>query len=251
MTGISTEIMKPDLRIFPNSEELSRAAAEAFVLFANNTITKHDRFAVALAGGNTPQAIYQLLATEYREQIPWPKVHLFWGDERYVPMNDPNSNYRMVREALLDHISITAKNVHRMPTEFIQPDEAARRYEQTLRDFFGNSSPRFDLIMLGLGKDAHCASLFPGSSVLQERERFVAVAESPQPPKARLTLTFPVINQAAKVYFFVVGEDKAPALQSTLAGPLDLQKFPAQAVQPAGGQVIWWVDEKAASLLKR
>ncbi len=242
--------MKPDLRIFPNSEELNRAAAKAFALLANNAITKHGRFAVALAGGNTPRAIYQLLATDYHEQIPWRQVHLFWGDERYVPMNDPNSNYRMVREALLDHIAIAAENVHRLPTESIQPDEAARRYEQTLRDFFGASSPRFDLIMLGLGKDAHCASLFSGSPALQERERLVVVAEAPQTPKTRLTLTFSVINQAANIYFFVFGEDKAPALQATLEGPRDLQKFPAQAVQPLSGQVVWWVDEKAARLLK-
>jgi 6-phosphogluconolactonase len=243
--------MKPDLCILPNSEELSRAAAEAFTLLANNTITKQGRFAVALAGGNTPRAIYQFLATEYREQIPWSKVHLFWGDERYVPMNDPNSNYRMVRESLLDHIAFAAENVHRMPTELIQTDEAARRYEQVLRDFFSASSPRFDLIMLGLGKDAHCASLFPGSPALQERKRLVVVAEGPQPPKTRLTLTFPVINQAANIYFFVSGEDKAPALQAALEGPRDLQKFPAQAVQPANGQVIWWVDKKAAAQLKK
>ncbi len=242
--------MTRDLRIFINSIELNRAAAEAFAQLANKAVAEKGRFAVVLAGGNTPRAIYQLLATEYREQIPWPKVHLFWGDERYVPRNDPNSNYRMVREALLDHISIDVENVHRMPTELIQPDEAARRYEQTLRDFFGASSLRFDLIMLGLGKDAHCASLFPGSSALQERERLVMVAEAPQPPKTRLTLTFPVINHAANIYFFVSGEDKAPALQSTLQGPCDPQKFPAQAVQPVYGEVIWWVDEKAASLLQ-
>jgi len=245
------ELTKPNLRIFPEATILNRAAAEAFVQLANKLITEKGRFAVALAGGNTPRAIYHLLATDYREHISWPQVHLFWGDERYVPMNDPNSNYRMVLESLLEHISITAENVHLMPTEFIQPDEAAQRYEQVLRDFFGASLPRFDLMMLGLGKDAHCASLFPASPALQERERLVVVAEGPQPPKTRLTLTFPAINHAAHIYFFVAGEDKAPALQATLEGQADLQQYPAQAVQPANGQVVWWVDEKAASLLKR
>ena len=243
--------MNFDLRIFPAPEALSRAAAEAFMQLAHKTISTKGRFTVALAGGNTPRAIYQLLATNHREQIDWSKAHLFWGDERYVPMNDPNSNYRMVRESLLDHIPITNDNVHRIPTEFIQLDEAARQYEKQLRDFFGAALPQFDLIMLGLGKDAHCASLFPGSPALQEHERLVVVAESPQPPKIRLTLTFPVINHAANIYFFVAGEDKAPALQATLKGQTDFQKFPAQAVQPLKGQVIWWVDEKAASLLKK
>jgi 6-phosphogluconolactonase len=244
------ELTKLNLRIFPEATILNRAAAEAFVQLATKLVAEKGRFTVALAGGNTPRAIYQLLATDYREHISWPQVHLFWGDERYVPMNDPNSNYRMVLESLLDHIPIAAENVHRMPAEFIQPGEAAQRHEQTLRDFFGVSLPRFDLILLGLGKDAHCASLFPESPALQERARLVVAAESPQPPKTRLTLTFPVINHAAHIYFFVAGEDKAPALQATLQGRRDWQKFPAQAVQPVNGQVIWWVDEKAASLLK-
>ncbi len=230
---------------------MSRAAAEAFVQLANKNVSEKGRFTVALAGGNTPRAIYRLLATEFREQIPWAQVHLFWGDERYVPVDDPNSNYHMVRETLLAPISAAAENVHPIPTELYRPDEAARLYEQFLYHFWGDSLPRFDLIMLGLGKDAHCASLFPGSPALQERKRLVVVAQSPQPPKIRLTLTFPVINQAANIYFFVNGEDKAPALQSILEGPRDLQKFPAQAVQPTNGQVIWWVDEKAASLLRK
>jgi 6-phosphogluconolactonase len=230
---------------------MNHAAAEAFAQLVRQTISEKDYFAVALAGGNTPRAIYKLLATEYRERIEWFRVHFFWGDERYVPMNDSNSNYRMVRETLLEHIAIAVENVHRMPTEFIQPDEAARSYEKTLFDFFGVSSPRFDLIMLGLGKDAHCASLFPGSPALQERKRLVVIAESPQPPKTRLTLTFPVINHAANIYFFVSGEDKAPALKSTLEGEIDFQNYPAQAVKTVNGRMIWWVDEKAANLLKR
>jgi 6-phosphogluconolactonase len=243
--------MKPDLRLFPNSEDLSRTAAEAFVLLSNNAITKHGRFAVALAGGNTPRAIYELLGTDYREQIGWPRVHFFWGDERYVPNNDPDSNYRMARESLFDHVPILAENVHRMPTEFIQPETAAQNYEKSLRDFWPDSLPRFDLIQLGLGPDGHIVSLFPNSPLLQEEQRLVAaVTDSPKPPPTRLTLTLPVINHAAQIHFFVSGAEKAEALRSTLQGPRDWQKFPAQAVQPANGQVIWWVDEKAASLLK-
>jgi 6-phosphogluconolactonase len=244
--------MNLDLRIFPTPEALNRAAAEAFAQMANKAITEKGRFTVALAGGNTPRAIYQLLATAYRQQIPWPKVHLFWGDERYVPTNDPNSNYRMARESLFDHVPILAENVHRMPTEFIQPETAAQNYEKTLRDFWPASLPRFDLIQLGMGPDGHILSLFPNSPLLQEEQRLVAVVRnSPKPPPTRLTLTLPVINHAAQIHFFVTGAEKVEALRSTIQGPRDWQKFPAQAVQPVNGQAIWWVDEKAASLLKK
>ena len=175
----------------------------------------------------------------------------FWGDERYVPINDPDSNYRMVREALFDHVPILAGNVHRMPTEFIQPEAAAQDYEKALRDFWPASLPNFDLIQLGLGPDGHILSLFPNSPLLQEDRLLVAVVtDSPKPPPTRITLTLPVINHAAQIHFFVTGAEKAEALRATLEGALDLQEFPAQAVQPVNGQVIWWVDEKAASLLK-
>jgi len=244
--------MNPDLRIFPTSEALSRAAAEAFAQLVNKTIAEKGRFTVALAGGNTPRAIYKLLATDYREQIEWPRVHFFWGDERYVTINDPDSNYRMVREALFDHVPILAENVHRMPTEFIQPETAAQNYEKMLRDFWPASLPRFDLIQLGLGPDGHIVSLFPNSALLQEENRLVAVVtDSPKPPPIRITLTLPVINHAAQIHFFVTGAEKAEALRATLEGARDLKRFPAQAVQPVNGQVIWWVDEKAASLLKK
>ena len=244
--------MKNDLRIFPSSETLNRAAAEAFTQMANKAITEKGRFTVALAGGNTPRAIYRLLATGYREQIDWSHVHFFWGDERYVPNNDPDSNYRMARESLLDHVSILAENVHRMPTEFIQPEIAAQEYEKTLRDFWPASLPRFDLVQLGLGTDGHILSLFPNSPLLQEEQRLVSVVrDSPKPPPTRLTLTLPVINHAAQIHFFVTGVEKAEALGSTLQGPRAWQKFPAQAVQLVNGQIIWWVDERAASFLKK
>ncbi|MCI0693656.1 6-phosphogluconolactonase [candidate division KSB1 bacterium] len=245
------EPTKPDIRIFPNQASLNRAAAEAFAQLANKAVAEKGRFTVALAGGNTPRTIYQLLATEYREQIDWSRAHFFWGDERYVPSNDPDSNYRMARESLFDHVPILAENVHRMTTEFIQPKTAAQNYEKTLRDFWPVSLPRFDLIQLGLGLDGHIASLFPNSPLLQEKQRLVTVVtDSPKPPPTRITLTLPAINNAAQIHFFVAGAEKAEALRSTLQGPRDWQKFPAQAVQPANGQVIWWVDDKAASLLK-
>lgn len=245
--------MNPDLRIFTTPEALNRAAAEAFVQLAKDMVKKQGRFTVALAGGNTPRAIYRLLATTgYREQIDWPHIHFFWGDERHVPSNDADSNYCMARESLFDHVPVLAENVHRMPTELIRSEIAAQNYEQTLRDFWPGSLPRFGLIQLGLGPDGHIVSLFPNSPLLQEKNRFVAVVtDSPKPPPTRLTLTLPVINHAAQIHFFVAGAEKAAALHATLEGERDLQKFPAQAVQPVNGQVTWWVDENAASLLKR
>jgi 6-phosphogluconolactonase len=244
--------MNPNFRIFTNSEALNRAATEAFAQLANKVIPENGRFTVALAGGNTPRAMYRLLATDYHERVDWSRVHFFWGDERHVPISDPDSNYRMVREALFDHVPVLADNVHRMPTEFIQPETAAENYEKMLRDFWPASLPRFDLIQLGLGPDGHIVSLFPNSPLLHEEKRLVAVVtDSPKPPPTRLTLTLPAINYAAQIHFFVTGAEKAEALRATLEGPRNLQKFPAQAVQPADGQVIWWVDEKAANLLKR
>jgi 6-phosphogluconolactonase len=158
----------------------------------------------------------------------------------------------MVRESLFDHVPILAENVHRIPTELIRPEITAQNYEQTLRDFWPAALPRFDLIQLGLGPDGHILSLFPNSPLLREENRLVAVVtDSPKPPPTRLTLTLPVINHAAQIHFFVTGVEKAEALRATLEGARDLQKFPAQAVQPRDGHVIWWVDENAVSLLKR
>ena len=245
-------LMNLELRIFPSSAVLSRAAAEAFTQIAQKAIAEKGHFIVALAGGNTPRAIYQLLAADYRKQIEWSRLHFFWGDERYVPSHDPDSNYRMAREALLDHIPVLPANIHRMPTELMQPEAAAQDYEKTLRDFWPDSLPRFDLIQLGLGPDGHILSLFPNSSLLREENRLVAVVtDSPKPPPTRLTLTLPVINHAAQIHFFVTGAEKAEALRATLEGERDWQKFPAQAVKPIAGKVIWWVDKEAAERLQK
>ncbi|MDZ7362769.1 MAG: 6-phosphogluconolactonase [candidate division KSB1 bacterium] len=247
------ELAKTDLRIFAETTILNRVAAESFTQSARRAISEKGRFTVALAGGNTPRAIYKKLASDYREQVDWSRVHFFWGDERYVPADHPDSNYNMAREALLAPLSIENENIHPIPTELYEPNEAARRYEQFLYHFFDDAFwPRFDLMLLGLGSDGHIVSLFPHSPFLQEQKRLVvAVTNSPKPPLIRLTLTLPLINRAAQIYFFVTGADKAKALRSTLEGPRDWQKFPAQAVQPANGHVIWWLDENAASLLKK
>ncbi len=224
---------------------------EAFVAAGRRRVTDRGRFVVALAGGNTPRLLYEFLARECRESLPWDRVHFFWSDERYVPPGHPDSNYRMAREALLDHIDVPPANIHRPETDLDDPDEAARRYERELQELLGDD-PRLDWVLLGLGEDGHVASLFPGSPLLSETERLVAVVhDSPKPPPTRLTMTLPIINDASEVHFLVTGEAKAEAVRATLEGPRDSRHVPAQAVQPAEGTLTWWLDSDAASLLKK
>lgn len=235
-----------DIRIFPDEASLSRGVARAFVERASSV----ERFRVALAGGSTPRLLYGLLATEYREAIAWERVHFFWSDERYVPPDHPDSNYRMVRQALFDQVDMPSDNLHVPPTGLEDPEEAARRYEEELQSCLGGE-PRFDWVLLGLGEDGHTASLFPGASSLDERSRLVIVVrDSPKAPPVRLTLTLRALNLASEIHFLVTGSSKAEALRSTLEGPSDPKRFPAQGVKPARGTLTWWIDEGAAKMLK-
>ena len=239
-----------DLRIFPDKKSLSRAIAEEFAQRVREHAVMGKTFTVALAGGATPRTLYEVLATEYRQEVPWKSVHLFWSDERYVPLDHPDSNYRLVREALLDLIEIPPMNIHAAPTGFDRPDEAARVYERVLRDPTG--SGRLDWILLGLGEDGHLASLFPRSPALGETRRWVvAVRSSPKPPPVRLTFTLPLMNRAAQIHFLVSGCEKAEALRSAVEGPYDRSRFPAQGVRPINGSVTWWADQQAAGGLKK
>lgn len=242
--------MKPDLRVFVDANELSLRAAEAAVRTINESVLTKGSFSLALAGGNTPRILYHLLAKKFRDYIPWTKVHVFWGDERYVPLEDPQSNYRMARENLLDHVPCPAANVHPMPTHLSDPDIAAQDYEKTLRSYFPESLPRFDLILLGLGEEGHTASLFPGSPALEEKTRWVVAVKAPAEPSLRLTLTLPVLTHAANVYFVVTGLNKAQALRHVLTGSPDPKNYPAASVRLAQGAVIWWVDLEAAALVR-
>lgn len=236
----------PDLRVFPDLEALSRAVAEAAAKRINAVVEQRGRCSLLLSGGKTPTRLYELLAREYSGGIPWPDVHLFWGDERYVPATDSRSNFAMVRRALLDSGMIPPENVHPIPTEFSDPGEAARAYERELRQFFGRGWPAFDLVLLGLGIDGHTASLFPGAAELAESQRRVVPVRAPVEPSSRVTLTLAVLNRAALVYFLVAGADKAAALDRALTGPPDPAGCPAGAVRPECGTVVWWVDQSAA-----
>lgn len=241
--------LKGELRVTPDANALTHAVAGALVDTLRAATAGARRCSIALPGGNTPRALYRLLGSDYREALPWERVHIFWGDERFVPADNPRSNYRLAREEWLDHIAIPPQNVHPMPTDLADIDEAARLYEATLRAHFPGPWPRFDLILLGLGPDGHTASLFPGSPALEERSRCVVATHAPVEPPLRLTLTLPAIKGAAAVWFLVSGADKASALQQALAGGSEARRLPAAAVRPIHGRLTWWADEAAAALL--
>jgi len=232
-----------------DSDELSRRAAAQFVSLADDAIARSGRFAVALSGGSTPRALYSLLASpEYRERVDWPNVHLFWGDERCVPPDHPESNFRMVREALLSKIQISPGNIHRMTGE-IEPGRAAALYEEELKQFFGlarGGLPRFELIFLGLGEDGHTASLFPESAALKESTHLAATAYVEKLQAHRLTLTLPTINAAAQVTFLVSGQSKSTVVKEILGPDSHPGNYPAAKVSPFDGRLTWLITADAA-----
>lgn len=228
---------------------VAREAARRFVSLAREAVQARGRFGVALSGGSTPADLYRLLAqSPYHEQVPWQGVHVFWGDERCVPPDDPDSNYRLACDTLLGHVPIPVENVHRLVGES-EPAAAARAYQLVLQDFYCGPQPRFDLVLLGLGRDGHTAALFPGSPALDAREQLVvpAQAEYDGRPACRLTLTLPAINAARCVLFLVTGSDKASVVADVLHHRRQL--LPAQYVIPTAGEVTWLLDQAAAAEL--
>ena len=235
-------------RVSKDKVSLSHAVASEIVTLISRTLKERDCFSIAMAGGSTPKLLYSLLAhDDYRPEIPWENLLVFWGDERYVPHDDEKSNYRMTKEALLDNVPIPEKHIFPMPTTHItNPHDAATAYAITLRNNLTLCGDRFDLILLGMGDDGHTASLFPGSPALEEQELQVVAAPAPVEPKQRITLTYPSINAARCVYFLVSGENKAEALDCVLNRPSSITACPSKAVQPSNGTITWWVDEAAA-----
>jgi 6-phosphogluconolactonase len=237
--------------VLPSTETLARVAAERVVAAASAAIAARGRFLIALAGGSTPKALYQLLATpEFAARIDWPRVHAYWGDERCRPPEHPESNYRMIREALLDHVPIPAAQVHRMRGED-DPVQAAAAYEADLRAVFPDGHPRFDLVLLGMGTNGHTASLFPHLTAVRERARWVVAEFVPEVAMWRITLTPVAINAAAEVLFLVAGADKAAMLARVLEGPRAVDELPSQVVAPEGGTLTWLLDVAAAASLTR
>jgi 6-phosphogluconolactonase len=236
-----------EVRVLPDLPALSVAAAVEVVRAAEEAVAARGVFALALAGGSTPRALYALLADPTREfcgRMPWDRMHLFLGDERHVPADHPESNYRMVHLALLSKVPVPASHVHRVRAE-LEPDRAAAEYERELRSFFGRE-PSFDLVLLGMGADGHTASLFPGTAALEERERWVVATWVEKLRAHRITLTLPVLERARAVLFLVAGADKAPALARVLSPRAGEEPLPAARVRPAQGRLLWFVDRAAA-----
>ena len=241
---------KGDVSVLDSPKEVAQTAADHFVQLSRVAIAARERFTVALSGGSTPRRVYQLLASnEYRDQIEWSRTHIFFGDERCVPANDPASNYRMAYETMISHLPIPVENVHPINGEG-EAATNARAYEEELRTHFPNFSwPRFDLIFLGLGDDGHTASLFPGTAALKEQNAWVVANWVEELRSFRITLTVPAINHAREISFLVTGTEKAKALATVLRGQKNEEMYPAQLVQPENGSLIWLVDKAAAVYL--
>jgi 6-phosphogluconolactonase len=234
-------------------DDLSSKVATEFVTLTNKFVQSAGKFTVCLAGGDTPRSLYTLLATDpYGNKIPWEHCHFFWTDERCVPPDHPDSNYRMAREALLAKVPVPEDQIYRMPAER-PPDIAALKYEATLRAHFnlrGGNFPRFDLVLLGLGVDGHMASLFPGSDALEVKDRSVVSTYVDSLKTHRLTLTLPVLKRAANVFSFVSGPSKAEIVARVLEPSQGAEPFPAERVKPEQGRLVWFVDRVAAQHLR-
>jgi 6-phosphogluconolactonase len=244
----------PEILRVSDGAALCEAAASIFMRAADDAVRASGRFTVALAGGSTPRGLYTLLATDatLRSGIAWNTVHVFWGDERHVPPDHPDSNFRMANEALLTRVPVEPSHVWRIRGEYPDTSKAADEYERNLRVVFGRRAgqlPRFDLVLLGMGEDGHTASLFPGTTALRERQRLVIAQWVPKLHTDRITLTAPVLNNAACVMFLVQGVEKARALKAVLEDPFEPERLPAQLISPNDGRLLWIVDRSAASLL--
>lgn len=243
-----------NLKIFQDTTELSRFAAENFISIGNKQIEKNGRFAVALSGGSTPNYLYRMLLTDkFKGKIDWTQVYFFLGDERDVSPMSEKSNFRLANENLLKPLKVSNTNIFRWHTEIIDAAEVAESYERAIKKFFGLSNgefPNFDLIFLGMGDDGHTASLFPFSDALNETSKIVVSNYVEKLNTKRLTFTFPTINNASNIIFMISGKNKAAALKEVLEGDENREKFPAGYISPTNGKVFWLADDKAAELLK-
>ena len=238
-----------EIKIYPDFQKLTNAAVEAFVALSNQAIRKRGLFTVSLSGGSTPEPFYRALGAPTNcTRVEWDHVHLFWGDERPVPPDHPDSNYRMAKDALIDPAGLPETNIHRVPAE-MDVRLAAFSYEEVLRDFFKGGWPHFDLILLGMGKDGHTASLFPRSAGLNEEQRWFIANFAPKHETWRLTLTKHAINAAREIWIMVRGESKAGKLRDVLTGKEDPWQNPIQLVDPEDKNLTWWVDRDAAQKL--
>lgn len=239
-----------EVRVLDTPQDLFHAAAAEFAALAADAARARGKFTVALSGGSTPKSLYTLLTN--LPSLPWDKTCFFWGDERHVPPDDPDSNYRTAYEAMLSKVPVPAENIFRIPAEENDAGAAASAYQETLRRFFhlrAGEFPRFDLILLGIGPDGHTASLFPRTSALQEKKRLVVANWVEKFKTDRITLTFPVLNSSACIIFLVSGKDKAQIVHEVFENPA--ADLPCQSVRPANGRLLWLLDAGAAGALSR
>jgi 6-phosphogluconolactonase len=253
--GMRDRSMDVEIQVCEDVEEIARVAASEVLRQARQTVQEKGFFSFVLSGGSTPGPLYSLLAGDpsVSSAVPWNRTHFFWGDERHVPTDHPESNYRMAKEALLSKVPVPGENIH--PIRSGNPDahQAAEEYEDTVRTFFrlkAGEFPRFDLVLLGMGPDGHTASLFPGTEALQERRRLVVANWVEKFHAHRITMTLPLLNQAALVLFLVSGEEKAETLREVIEGKERKAPFPSHLIRPADGRLLWLVDRKAGRLLK-
>jgi 6-phosphogluconolactonase len=244
-----------EYRVYADSAALSRAAAEHFLQTAQAAVAARGKARIAVSGGRTPKTTFELLANpaeQFLKAMPWERIELYWVDERCVPPDHPDSNYRMTREAMLSKVPLKAEQVFRIEGEF-EPDAAAARYETTIRNQFrleGAQIPRFDVLALGMGDDGHTASLFPHTAALHELARIAVANHVPQQKETwRVTLTWPVIVEASEVFFLIEGTPKADPLHRVLQGPYDPETLPSQLIQPKSGRLLFLLDKDAAALL--
>jgi 6-phosphogluconolactonase len=237
-------VLSGEFRVLPDAVALAHAATQEVLRAAAEAVDARGQCCLALSGGHTPELLYRLWSAEYREQFPWNHLHIFFGDERYVPPDDSQSNYGMAREALLDHIPIPPSNVHAIPTDSPHPDGDAAEYEVTLREYLPAEGPALDILLLGVGGEGHTASLFPGSPALDESRRWVVSSIVPPVPHQRITLTLPLLNRSSSALFMLSGSGKREILQKMRTHPDAANHFPAAMIRPLR-QLIWFLDRDA------
>lgn len=239
--------MPPIIHIQPDAEAVAQSAAVFIADRIAKVLASQNRFTLALSGGSTPKRLHQILANSpYKERINWSRVHVFWGDERYVPLEDERNNARMAYDTLLNQVVIPEDQIHIMRTDFADPGESALHYEAILHRYFDKSSHSFDLLLLGMGDDGHTLSLFPGTEIVHETQRWCAAFYLQQQDMFRITLSKTIANKSACVLFLTTGKAKAKALEQVLHGTANIDLYPAQTIQPEAGELYWIVDSAAA-----
>jgi 6-phosphogluconolactonase len=249
-----TTVAEREVVILPDVAAIARRAADEFLKSANEAVAQEGSFTIALSGGSTPRTLNTLLTDDpsFRDEIPWAKIHFFFGDERHVPPDSPESNFRMANETLFSKGLVKPEQITRIKGEYADTEKAALEYEQALRAYFklkDGEYPRFDLVFLGMGDEGHTLSLFPGTRALHASNRMVVRNWVGKLYTERITLTAPAANQANQVIFMVTRSDKAPALKAVLEGPYEPEQLPAQLIQPVNGKLLWLVDQAAGSML--